>query len=398
MPTIDAKWQLNRNVEFTTLRTALLVFSIAFCMLTWHVATRSFAERAYFLPPIAVIYLLFCAIGVKKYFQTSLKERAIFLQDRTLSIPRLFFKSYLVKLDEIKSAEKCTNSSGSLAILIGRRNKYPILLERRRFKSEDEFEKFSYFLNEIALANQPKQSNPEIKIATRAESIKDSDIRAIVVLSITFAALYVITAGREFEALKQTAITYGALTKTTLSVTEFYRIASSFFLHANPFHLLLNILFLAVTGRFIGAVLRQTQLINVIFYSAATGALLSLTLSPHNAVTGASGGILGLFGAYHCVCTRYHEYLPGSVSVPTWAIWLGIIVQVLVDLTNFSTDVFSHVGGFLFGYLYMHVTFRRSQINKVAQVVWSEFFLSIAITSAYILGLIYFLYLYFDLA
>ncbi|QOL47965.1 rhomboid family intramembrane serine protease [Massilia litorea] len=393
MPTIKVAWRLNQSADFTTLRTALIALSSAFALTTWSVFRSNAGGRIHFIAAIAALYFACCALGIYKYLQTANTKNNITAQNNILSIPRLFFKPYLVRFSEIKSVEKFFNANGPIAVLVGRHDKYSILIERRRFNSCDDFEDFVCFLNQAAFARQPEIKASEFLVASKEETAKSSSV--ISFLSLTLVASYLMLASPDFENIGQGALAYGGLTKTTLSTNQFYRLASSFFLHSTPFHLGFNILSLGIMGRYIGLIFGHVRLVVILLYSAIIGSLLSLAFSPHQIVIGASGGILGLYGAYYFVCIRHHKRLPGSLSIPIWALGLGLALQFLVDVISDGTDVSSHIGGFLSGYVYALSVCREGSTRGRTRSGRDKSGTAIVIGFAYFAGLIYFFWTYF---
>jgi membrane associated rhomboid family serine protease len=302
-------------------------------------------------------------------------------------------KRQFVHFHEIKSIEKYFDSVKIIAVLIGRSNKSSIFIERRNFNSGDQFEEFVQFLAQFALKNHAKEAAADIAAVTARREAKDSSFMALIALSIF--GTYVVLAAPGFESISEGAIIRGGLIKESLLTDQFYRFASSFFLHYTPFHLGFNILSLAIVGQYIDVILGRVRFINVLFCSAILGSLLSLAFSPYAAVIGASGGILGLLGAYSLVCIKYERQLPGSVSVSGRVILLVLVLQILGDVATEGGDIFSHIGGFFFGFLYAGLALHRRSVVKAAIASSAERCIAAGVTLAYGGGLIYFLGLFF---
>lgn len=143
---------------------------------------------------------------------------------------------------------------------------------------------------------------------------------------------------------------------------------TAMFLHADPFHLLGNMLFLWVFGRAVEDRLGIARYLGVYFVTGIVGDLLQalfdvmFTGSPHP-VIGASGCIMGAVGAYWflfpwskvCVFYWLFWYVRGVWEVQ--AIWV-IGLYFLMDLANGlawghggGVANFAHVGGSLAGVL-----------------------------------------------
>jgi rhomboid protease GluP len=317
------------------------------------------------------------------------------VHDSTLSIPRSILKAHLINLSEIKSVETYSNSKKIIAASIGRVNKSSIFVERRHFDSDDEFDAFVGYLSKFPSINTSKQSADDIaSITARRETTKFS---FAVFFSLILSATYLLTATTGIEEISDIALNYGGLIKETLLTGQAYRIASSFFLHFTPFHLGLNLVFLGIVGKNVEIILGRVRFINILLLSAISGSLLSLAFSDAETVVGASGGLLGLFGAYLLVCLKYQRDLPGSVSVAGKTVLCALILQVLFDLTSENVDIYSHLGGFLFGFLYATLALnRRKVVNAIAFLPAEQCGAAIFIL-AYMIGILYFFALYFSI-
>lgn len=159
-----------------------------------------------------------------------------------------------------------------------------------------------------------------------------------------------------------------------VTFAEIYRVPASYFLHLNFMHISMNILSLALFGQFLLRVVDLYRFICILLLSAFLASLFTLALSPYDAIIGASGGIMGVFGAYCCL--RLLRYLPGSISSSSNA-WILFFIAVQVALEYFveGIDSYTHAGGFVTGFVYMwfciknekeHSVFESSVYEKVA--------------------------------
>jgi membrane associated rhomboid family serine protease len=195
--------------------------------------------------------------------------------------------------------------------------------------------------------------------------------------------------------LSERALIHGGLIKESLRPGELYRIASTFFLHGTPIHLLINILSLAIVGRNIEIVMGRARFVTILLCAAITGSLLSLAYSAADTVTGASGGILGLFGSYCFLCLRHQRELPGSVAVSSRSVALALGVEIVGDLTASGVDIFSHIGGLLFGVLYTCWILRHRTTSDLGTPSIVETCVAATVAIAYIIGLLYFFAIHF---
>jgi membrane associated rhomboid family serine protease len=132
---------------------------------------------------------------------------------------------------------------------------------------------------------------------------------------------------------------------------------SSFFLHADAFHLLVNLYFLVVFGDDVEEAAGWRRLLLLLAVSTVAGNLLHLAVAPRPdvPVIGASGGISGVMGWY---ALRFPRRRVGTLFF--YAVWLRFpalawvaiwAVLQLLSLTSGEAGVAhgAHLGGFVAG-------------------------------------------------
>lgn len=377
-------WVLNRRAVTVPLRSTALASTAAFALLVHSIITANVELAPIYLFVVITLYLGSCFFITRAFIRNTKAELSIIVHDDVLSIPRVFLNCHSINLREIKSVEKY----GTVAVLIGRLHKSSILVEQQNFESRDAFETFVQFLTSFSTNNYCPKAVEEIKIVTARREANGAALMSLLALSLL--TTYAVSASSSIED----AVLIGGLIKETMARGEVYRIASSFFLHFTPFHLGLNIISLSIVGQHIEALMGRVRLINILFASAITGSLFSLSFSPYETVIGASGGILGLFGAYFFICITSHQRLPGSVSVSVKIISLALALQILFDLMSEGVDIFSHIGGFIFGFLYARLILHPYMAVNAAAFSFAELCAAVGLTLAYVSGLIYFFYQY----
>jgi membrane associated rhomboid family serine protease len=381
-------WVLSRKAITVPLRSATLAGTAAFAFLVRSILTGNVELAPLYLSVVITLYLAGCCFMARTFIRHTKSELSIIVHDGVLSIPRVFLNPHSINLHEIKSVEKY----GTTAVLIGRLHNSSILVEQPHFESIDAFETFVQFLTPFSINNHCPEVAEEIKIVTARREANGTVLMSLLALSLL--TTYAVSANSSIEQISNDAVLTGGLIKETMARGEVYRIASSFFLHFTPFHLGLNILSLAIVGQHLEALVGRVRLINILFASAITGSLLSLWFSPYETVIGASGGILGLFGAYFFICITSQKRLPGSVSVSVKIISLGLALQILSDLMNEGVDICSHIGGFIFGFLYARLILHRYMAVKATIFSFAELCAAIGLTVTYLIGLGYFFYQY----
>jgi membrane associated rhomboid family serine protease len=388
MTTATASWRLNHSATTDALRAALLAGTGVFVLSVHKIITATAGDAKSYLLLALTLYVGVCMLLVHWYLRNRECDRSIRLYDGVLSIPRIVLKPQLVRVLEIKSVEKWVVSNKFFGVRVGRFNKGTVLIQRRSFGCESEFEDFALFLTQFPSVNQSAQSAEGIAvISARSDTTKSTPIN---VLALTLSFTYALLAAPNVGYISDEALVHGGLTKEALLISQLYRIPSSFFLHISPLHLGSNILGLAIIGRHVDVILGRVRFIHILFGAAISGSLLSFGFSSADTVVGASGGLMGLLGAYFLMSMKHHQYLPGSVSTSGKAISLTLALQLLSDLTSENVDIFSHLGGFLFGILYASWVLHRRPLVSAALSSPSALGVAVTMTLAYATGLAYF--------
>jgi membrane associated rhomboid family serine protease len=385
-------WRLQRNVILRQLISAIFLITIAFALGLRSVFSTDAGTRNINLAAVFSVYIAIVVAILFRYVINGGKDQSVNVTNGVISIPRLIFANHAIKISEIKSVEKYAKSKSVYMVVIGRLSKSSITVERRIFDAQADFDQFLHFADNLALPTEAGIVTNDINVVAKRRS--DTSSAMAVVLAIAILIAYVVTAYPGMEIVNDKAVTQGGLTKDILHASEWYRVGSSFFLHYNLFHLGLNLVSLGIMMQYMVVIVGKVRSVNVLFGAAVCGALLSVYFSPYEAVIGASGGLLGLLGAYLIIVVKYRDSLPGSVSVSGKAMSLALGVQAFCDLTMEGVDIFSHLGGFLFGCFYAIVFLHRSSCASAATSSVIERWCAIGIATAFSCGLIYFIMLY----
>ena len=150
---------------------------------------------------------------------------------------------------------------------------------------------------------------------------------------------------------------------------EFWRMLSAGFLHADPIHLILNMVLLYFLGQLIEPALGPVRFVAVYLASLLAGSFGALLLSPEAATVGASGAVYGLMGAAF-VLMRQRGINPMDTFIGPL-----ILINVLFTFAFASAGISigGHLGGLAGGFLAAFaITLgeqRRSQVIGVALCV-----------------------------
>tara|TARA_R110002167_G_scaffold29239_4_gene97816 strand:- start:43447 stop:44673 length:1227 start_codon:yes stop_codon:yes gene_type:complete len=302
-------------------------------------------------------------------FMKSKVRPRITITDFGVEFPRFFFWVRKVGSESISTLEEMKINENEFGVLVGLRTGSIIHVGVSDFKIAEDYRRFK---NSVSSMIELNRDNLDRKLL----SIRPIDWAQNVLLLLVLGLwLIVFLQLKYFSQVDfHGALDVGALTKNALSGEQYYRIAASFFLHLNNFHISMNILSLALFGQFLLRVVDLYRFICILLLSAFLASLFTLALSPYDAIIGASGGIMGVFGAYCCL--RLLRYLPGSISSSSNA-WILFFIAVQVALEYFveGIDSYTHAGGFVTGFVYMwfciknekeHSVFESSVYEKVA--------------------------------
>ncbi len=141
------------------------------------------------------------------------------------------------------------------------------------------------------------------------------------------------------------------------------------FLHANGMHILFNMLMLFFFGPRLELKLGSSGFLKLYFISGVGGAILSIIFAPYAAVVGASAAVFGVTIAFAKYWPKENIYIWGILPVPAWVLAFFLIATNLFSgISGQQTGVahFAHLGGALFGYLYLVLRDRKAGAAKAA--------------------------------
>jgi membrane associated rhomboid family serine protease len=391
MTNITAIWHLNPTAITRGLRAAWIACTAVVILFIYLIlaAKKTATPQFFFFATTGLLYIMACRRLLRAYTSQRASDRSIIVLDGALTIPRSILSDHRIKLSEIKSIERYENSKETLGILIGRRDKSSILVEQANFNSANDFEELYSILSQVVTKNR-LENREYLSYLTNTKDPTRGHL-STAAISLIFLAIYIMYSSPGAIGISQQAIVNGALTKDVISKGELYRFASSFFLHYSPYHLGFNVLSLAIVGRHIDAIFGTSRFAVILLTSAVIGALTSWIFSPFSFVIGASGGILGLFGAYFVVCMTHQNRLPGSVSLSPRLVSIVLFAQILLDLTMPEVDISSHIGGFLSGSLYAILLLRRQNLISEADTTRAEKYAAIVISLIFASGILHFI-------
>jgi rhomboid protease GluP len=395
MATNATSWRISPGAACSAIRTTFFVISIGFALLLQLLLSSYPTGNRYFIYFASGVYVAVGLFLLRLYLKKKASVVFISASDEILRVPRALWDPYRVQFNEIKSIEKYCNSRESVAIIIGRYEKSSIIVERRSFFEGVEFDQFVGFLCAITSKNKPAEQAEDLEAVVGRRNTANELPTVFFIATLLLVYLFVSAPG--IEEADAIAIAKGGLEKNAVGFSNVYRISSSFFLHVNPFHLGINILSLAILGRHIGILMGWIRFINILLTSAVVGALLSLRFSSFETVVGASGGVLGLFGAYIFACMKFQNEIPGSISASRRYVLIVLVLQIIFDVTSTGVDAFSHIGGLLSGLGYAALALRGPTLTRAANATVVEKIVAVAGLLFFGYGLSHFVSQYINL-
>jgi membrane associated rhomboid family serine protease len=156
----------------------------------------------------------------------------------------------------------------------------------------------------------------------------------------------------------------GELSARQLLKGEFWRTITYLFLHGNTAHLLMNAFALYLFGKNVENTYGTGRFLIIFFGSGILSGIMQITLVPTDAAIGASGAILGVFGAATAGIIKLKHVLPAPIrkaelrwmaSIAIAQVVFDQVVNGIAAATDKSPDgvriaAFAHLGGMIAGF------------------------------------------------
>ncbi len=188
------------------------------------------------------------------------------------------------------------------------------------------------------------------------------------------------------EVLQAWGTNFGPLT----TGGQWWRLATSMFLHFGVFHLALNMWALYVGGRLAERLFGRWSFGLLYFASGLAGSLASLIWNPAVNSAGASGAIFGVYGAMLAFFLRKHSAIPSAViNEQRWSGVTFIGFNLMNGFSNAGIDNAAHLGGLTAGFVMGLVMARPISTEARAQINATSFYIRGGITALSLLGLLF---------
>lgn len=178
-----------------------------------------------------------------------------------------------------------------------------------------------------------------------------------------FIFLYIEWVGESTSVL--TLIEYGAKYNPAIIDGEWWRIATSMFLHIGVLHLLMNMFALFYLGTAVEKLYGTFRFVIIYMLAGLFGGVASFMLNPHVAA-GASGAIFGLFGALLFFGVQYKQLFFRTMG---WNLIFIVCLNIAFGLLVPQVDNGAHIGGMIGGFLATAIVRMPKQKKPQMQVV-----------------------------
>lgn len=334
-----------------------------------------------FLLAIVSTVVLFCFLTKSALSKVKLK---ISLVNGKLIFPYYYLWLSEIPLERVLSSEDLKANGAIEAVIVGSKGGGLTYFEKGIFSYESQFYELQECLFALARRNSKSGLGENIDVVERNSSHTHIQLVVITVWVAVFL-LVSLNISQDLELI----IEKGALSRQAILEGEFYRLFSSFFLHSGYVHISTNILVLSALSQSLLRIVDSFRYLNIVFFSSLVAACVTLLVHPYEFVVGASGGVFGIFGAYCAV--KFARELPGSVSfLSEITIYLVIAAEVLYGVLNVKVDLYSHVGGFIAGFLIIRLFLATESSQSIYSSTIVERLFSIVLSVLFLSGLVVF--------
>jgi rhomboid protease GluP len=150
----------------------------------------------------------------------------------------------------------------------------------------------------------------------------------------------------------ESSITWGANYGPRTLGGQWWRLVTHLFLHAGPFHILMNMWVLWDVGRLMERLVGPMAMAMIYFLTGVAGGMASLAFHPDAVSLGASGAIFGVIGALFGLLLHARDAVPPArLRQLRSAIIAMVIFSVFFGLSVQGIDNAAHAGGAIAGLL-----------------------------------------------
>lgn len=148
---------------------------------------------------------------------------------------------------------------------------------------------------------------------------------------------------------------YGIQYNAAIANGEYWRIFTAMFLHADFFHVFMNMFWLFIFGPDLEKLVGKMRYFNIYMVSGLVGNIATYLIEPADYLSlGASGAIFGVFGAFGALIYYTRKQLPMLRQLILPLIAVSVIMTFLQPNINVMAHLGGLAGGFVMGLIYLH--------------------------------------------
>lgn len=164
-----------------------------------------------------------------------------------------------------------------------------------------------------------------------------------------------------------TLLSFGAKVNYLVQEGQWWRLITPIFLHIGVLHVLMNGVTLYFVGNILEPLIGHVRFFVIFILSGITGNLASFAFGATNSISaGASTSLFGMFAAFLALAVVYRENHFLSEMGKTFLAL--ILLNLVMDFTMTSVDIWGHVGGALGGFL-LGVAFGLPGIKRPNMII-----------------------------
>lgn len=156
------------------------------------------------------------------------------------------------------------------------------------------------------------------------------------------------------KELEQLILNFGVNNRNLVLEGQYWRLFTYQFIHGSLWHIFFNMYALIYLGLMIENKLGWKKFLFIYLISGACGGLLSLSFHQMGIMLGASGSIMGLYGAFIALLINnfYEKHARQSLLIST----LFVVAYVLINgAIGKRVDNAAHIGGFISGFALCYI-------------------------------------------
>tara|TARA_R100001377_G_C3194051_1_gene111787 strand:+ start:1447 stop:2634 length:1188 start_codon:yes stop_codon:yes gene_type:complete len=384
-------FSLNQKEMESRVKSTIVLFGIAILILfSINFSNQSEKYVDQLSLPLCLILLIFLFCITISFALSRIKLNISFVSGK-LKFPYYYFWLSEVSLTQICGLEELRMNGEVVTLIIFLESGDVVYFDKNIFTNKLQFYEFREQLSVLVGFNIESSKNAKLIIS---EKHTFHNILLFSIVLIWVSAFFLISSNSVQEM--ELVLEKGAISRKFVLDGEFYRLFSSFFLHSNLLHIATNVLVFTVLSQFLVKLVDVYRYINILFISAFFASIITLLAHQEEFVIGASGGVFGLFGAFCAIKTT--EKLSGSVGNLSGAFVVFLIfIEVLFGWLNERTDFYSHLGGFVSGFLISKMFLIKGSSKLIHSSACFEKFVSIVLIAFFLGGFFrFFLRVYFQ--